>query len=163
MKPRKPCILVVEDDRLTREIVVAFLRRGGYTEIVEAGLAEQAMFYLFRDKDLDVHLALVDLMLPSASGLTLIRKIRESKRIDRKNMPLIVMTGRTDTDTYKMAARRGIQGYLLKPVSVGLLNETVGKALVARGVKPPTPVEPLTDRTGPPADQELPPALDDGF
>ena len=161
--PRSPCILVVEDDKLTREIVIAFLRRGGYTNIVEAGLAEQAIFHLFKDRDLHVHLALVDLMLPNANGLTLIRKIRESKRAERKNMPVIVMTGRTDTDTYKMAARRGVQGYLLKPLSAALLIETVGKALAARGIKPPVPVEPLTTLAGPPASQELPPSLDDAF
>jgi two-component system sensor histidine kinase RpfC len=162
-KTRSPCILVVEDDKLTREIVVAFLKRGGYTEIIEAGMAEQAVFYLFRDRDLQIHLALVDLMLPNASGLTLIRKMRESKKAHRRNMPVIVMTGRTDTDTYKMAARRGIQGYLLKPLSAALLLETVAKALAAHGVKPPTPAAPLTAMAGPPADQELPPSLDDAF
>jgi len=161
---RKPCILVVEDDRLTREIVVAFLRRGGYTDIIQAGLAEQAIFYLFKDRDLEIHLALVDLMLPNASGLTLIRKIRESKKAARKFMPVVVMTGRTDTDTYKMATRRGIQGYLLKPLSAALLNETVGKALIGRGIKPPAPVESISDRPGsPPMSQELPPSLDDAF
>ncbi|TAL00944.1 MAG: response regulator [Rhodospirillaceae bacterium] len=161
--PRSPCILVVEDDKLTREIVVAFLRRGGYTNIVEAGLAEQAMFHIFKDRDLHIHLALVDLMLPNANGLTLIRKIRESKKAAKKNLPVIVMTGRTDTDTYKMAARRGVQGYLLKPLSAALLNETVGKVLTARGIKPPVPAEPLSTLAGPPANQELPPSLDEAF
>src|SRR5258706_6269037 len=92
-KTRTPCILIVEDDKLTREIVAAFLRRGGYTDIIEAGMAEQAVFYLFRDRDLKIDLALVDLMLPNASGLTLIRKLRESKKTQRRSMPLIVMTG----------------------------------------------------------------------
>jgi two-component system chemotaxis response regulator CheY len=160
---RSPCILVVEDDKLTREIVIAFLRNGGYTNIVEAALAEQAIFYLFKDRDLSIDLALVDLMLPNASGLTLVRKLRESKKASRKHMPVVVMTSRTDTDTYKMAARRGIQGYLLKPLSAALLNETVGKVLIARGIKPPKTPE----QTKPAFDQaskaDLPPNLDDAF
>jgi hypothetical protein len=62
-----------------------------------------------------------------------------------------------------MAARRGIQGYLLKPLSAAMLLDTVNKALMARGVKPPTPAEPLRAMSGPPTNQELPPSLDDKF
>src|ERR1700761_2887391 len=150
MPGRPPCILVVEDDRVTRQIVVGFLKRGGYTNIVEASLAEQAIFHLFRDPDLKVQLALVDLMLPNASGLTVIRKLRESKAPWRKQMPVVVMTSRTDTETYKMAARRGVQGYLIKPLSAALVVETAGKVLAAAGVKPPAPVGPLNNQLGPP-------------
>lgn len=162
--PKPPCVLVVEDDRLTRQIVVAFLKRGGYTNIVEAGLAEEAIFHLFRDRDLRIHVALVDLMLPNASGLSVIRKLRESKRAWRRALPVAVITSRTDTETYKMAARRGIQAYLLKPLSAAMVNDTVGKLLTDVGVKPPAPLGPLDEAAGPrPTARDLPPALDDAF
>ena len=161
---KPPCVLVVEDDLLTRQIIAAFLKRGGYTNIVEAGLAEQAVAHLFRDKDLHVQVALIDLMLPNASGLSVIRKLRNSKRPWRRNLPVAVITSRTDTETYKMATRRGIQAYLLKPLSAAMVNDTVGKLLTDVGVKPPAPLGPLDEMAGPrPTSKELPPTLDDAF
>lgn len=123
-----PCILVVEDERAVRELLVAFLKTAGYSTVT-AGNAEEAAYYLFKDKGLDVRLALVDLMLPNANGLTLIRKLRASKRVRCHDLPVIVLTGRADTGTYKAASRRGIQAYLMKPVSCALLLETVAKVL----------------------------------
>src|SRR5258706_16364430 len=131
--PKPRCVLVVEEDLFTRQIIVAFLKRGGYTDIVEAGLAEQAIAHLFRDKDLRVQVALIDLMLPNASGLTVIRKLRESKRGWRKNLPVAVITSRTDTETYKMAMRRGVQAHLLKPLAAVFVNEAVCKQLAGVG------------------------------
>ena len=161
---KPPCVLVVEDDLLTRQIIVAFLRRGGYTDIIEAGLAEHAIAHLFRDRDLRINVALVDLMLPNASGLTVIRKLRDSKKAWRRNLPVAVITSRTDTETYKMAARRGIQAYLLKPLSAALVNETVGKLLTGVGLKPPAPLGPMEEVAGVrPIAKDLPPTLDDAF
>lgn len=123
-----PCILVVEDERAVRDLIVAFLKTAGYS-VATAGNAEEAAYYILKDKGLDIRLALVDLVLPNANGLTLIRKLRQAKNPRRRALPVIVLTGRTDTDTYKAAARRGIQAYLMKPVSCSLLLETVAKVL----------------------------------
>jgi two-component system, OmpR family, phosphate regulon response regulator OmpR len=137
------CLLVVEDEPAVRELIVAFLKTGGYRNIVAAGNAEEALFYIFKDAGLHIQLAVVDLVLPNASGLALIRKIRNAKSARLKTLPVLVLTGRTDTDTYKAAARRGIQGYLMKPVSPGMLVDSVNNILSARGLVPPTPVKSL--------------------
>lgn len=123
-----PCILVVEDERAVRDLIVAFLKTAGYA-VVTAGNAEEAAYYILKDRGLDIRLAIVDLVLPNANGLTLIRKLRATKDQRVRALPVVVLTGRTDTDTYKMAARRGIQAYLMKPVSCALLLETVAKVL----------------------------------
>lgn len=127
------CILVVEDDRAVRDLLVAFLKAGGYDKVVTAGNAEEAYFYIFKDRGLDIHLVLLDLVLPNASGLALIRRVRASKFPRRRATPIVVLTGRTDTGTYKAASRRGIQGYLMKPLSAGLLLDTVHNVLAAAG------------------------------
>lgn len=131
------CILVVEDDRAVRDLIVAFLKTGGYADVVTAGNAEEAFFHIFRDPGLDVQLAIVDLVLPNASGLTLIRKLRAAKSLRRRNIPVVVLTGRTDTETYRAAARRGIQGYLMKPISADMLLQAINKALAARSAGHP--------------------------
>lgn len=134
MGKRLPCILVVEDDRAVRELIVAFLKKGGHERIITAGNAEEALFYIFKDPGLLIQLALVDLVLPNASGLALIRRIRAAKAPWRRGLPIVVLTSRTDTETYKAASRRGIQGYLMKPVSAQLLQTTVAEVMA--GNKP---------------------------
>ncbi len=132
MGKRLPCILVVEDDRAVRELIVAFLKKGGHERIITAGNAEEALFYIFKDPGLLIQLALVDLVLPNASGLALIRRIRAAKAPWRRDLPIVVLTSRTDTETYKAAARRGIQGYLMKPVSAQLLQTTVAEVMAGK-------------------------------
>ena len=160
-----PCLLVVEDEPAVRDLIVAFLKAGGHQKVVTAGNAEEALFYVFKDAGLNIQLAVVDLVLPNASGLALIRKIRNAKSPRAKNLPVIVLTGRTDTDTYKAAARRGIQGYLMKPVSPGLLVDTVNNVMSARGMVIPTPLKPLPGKAGDKlalaSDVPAPPSLDD--
>lgn len=159
MGKRIPCILVVEDDRAVRDLIVAFLRKGGHEKVVTAGNAEEALFYIFKDPGLDIRLALVDLVLPNASGLALIRKIRDAKAAVRRRLPIVVLTGRTDTDTYKAAARRGIQAYLMKPVSAQLLLNTVADVLAGR---PPNYSAAAGNNSSPNQPNEVapPPALD---
>ena len=137
-----PCILVVEDEPAVRDLIVAFLKAGGHEYVVCAGNAEEALFYIFKDRGLNIQCALIDLVLPNASGLALIRRVRKAKSPRRRALPIIVLTGRTDTGTYKAAMRRGIDGYLMKPVSPDLLIETVNKQLSARGITPPQPLRP---------------------
>lgn len=164
MGKRLPCILVVEDDRAVRELIVAFLKKGGHEKIITAGNAEEALFYIFKDPGLLIQLALVDLVLPNASGLALIRRIRAAKVPWRRTLPIVVLTSRTDTETYKAASRRGIQGYLMKPVSAQLLQTTVAEVMAGKRpsmiagapLNPPenqasdVPPPPTLDESGPP-------------
>lgn len=145
-----PCILVIEDDRAVRDLIVGFLNKGGHTKIITAGNTEEALFYVFRDPGLDIRLAIVDLVLPNASGLTFIRRVRAAKSARRRAIPMIVLTSRTDTETYKMAARRGIQAYLMKPVSAALLLQTVADVMAGRRPSLGTPT-PEPENQGPPA------------
>lgn len=144
-----PCILVVEDDSAVRDLIVAFLKKGGHQKVVTAGNAEEALFYIMKDAGLDIRLVLVDLVLPNASGLALIRKVRNAKSARRRAIPMVVLTSRTDTETYKAAARRGVQGYLMKPVSADLLLSTVAKF-----IPPPAVVRDNPDGNPPAADSE---------
>lgn len=160
MARRLPCIMVVEDDRAVRELIVAFLKKGGHEKIITAGNAEEALFYVFKDPGLLITLAVVDLVLPNASGLTLIRKIRGAKAPWRRNLPIIVLTSRTDTETYKMAARRGIQGYLMKPVSAQLLVNTVAEVMAGKKPSMTAGTAPMTGEKDV-SDVPPPPTLDE--
>ena len=84
-----PCILVVEDDRTVREVLVTFLKGGGYKDVIAAGNAEEAMFYLFKDRGLDVRVAIIDLVLPNpVDGGTF-----HTSWSDARTNPSVDMTG----------------------------------------------------------------------
>jgi len=88
-RPREP-ILVVEDDVLTRESLMALLQWDGY-ETVGAGDGAAAL-HLLRDGGVSPCLILLDLMMPVMDGW----QFRAEQRADPalSNIPVIVFSAR---------------------------------------------------------------------
>ena len=80
----KKRILVVDDDRFVRDVLVRFFSISGY-EALPAGSGEEALGVLRENK---VDLVVTDVNMPGMDGLELTRRIRDSFGID-----VIVMTG----------------------------------------------------------------------
>jgi two-component system nitrogen regulation response regulator GlnG len=72
-----------------------------------------------------VDTVIVDVCLPDMSGLEVVAALRNAS----PNLPVIVITAFTTTETAIEAMKRGAFDYLLKPVDLHLLRETVKKAL----------------------------------
>ena len=70
-------VLIVEDERDIRDLVVLHLQRDGY-EVTSAGSGEEALAQV-RQSPPD--LVVLDLMLPAMSGLEVCRRIREGRAI----------------------------------------------------------------------------------
>jgi two-component system response regulator PhoP len=81
-------LLVVEDDADLRRQLVSGLESRGYT--VEETADGQEALYLGSEFSYD--LAIVDLGLPSLSGVELIRRWRAEER----NFPILILTARSD-------------------------------------------------------------------
>ena len=75
-----------------------------------------------RDKTPSV--ILLDLVLPDASGLELLEKIRAVSR----RVPIIVITGEAEAETAIEAMRLGAYDYVAKPVDIPKLRELVARA-----------------------------------
>ena len=82
-------IYVVEDDKNIREIEVIALKNSGFEveEFETAGDFNKAL----DQKEPD--LLLLDIMLPDADGLTIVKNIRQSKR--GRQLPIILVTAKT--------------------------------------------------------------------
>ncbi len=116
-----PHILVVDDERVIREILAEFLTLEGYAvRTVEDG--EKALTEL-RIRPYD--LVITDLKMPRISGLQLLEKIGQ------ENIPVltILMTGFGTVETAIEAMKRGAYDYLLKPFKVEEVIQTVQRAL----------------------------------
>lgn len=108
-------ILIVEDDRMIREGVVEFLREFKY-EMVEAGDGLEAL----KKFNHEINLVILDIKLPSMSGLEVLRKIREKSRV-----PVLMMTAFSDEESQIMAFSNLADGFMEKPFSLPVLKARV--------------------------------------
>ena len=100
-------VLIVEDEALLATSLKQGLQQAGYTVDV-AGSAEQAERHV-EDETFDV--ALVDIGLPGADGLALIRRLRAAGNA----LPVLVLTARNGMDDTVRGLDAGADDYLAKP------------------------------------------------
>ncbi|WP_139651037.1 response regulator [Raoultibacter phocaeensis] len=103
-------ILVVEDDAAIRNLVATTLQVHGYRHR-EASTGNSALLELTSATDID--LVILDLGLPDADGVDIIRSVRGWSR-----MPIIVLSARIEDADKVEALDAGADDYLVKPFSV---------------------------------------------
>ena len=104
-----PHILIVEDDRETRELIARYLETRSYrvTAVRNANEMRQAM------ADSTFDLMLLDLMLPGENGLSICRRLRAEK----SPIPIIILTALGDEPDRIVGLEAGADDYLPKPFS----------------------------------------------
>jgi DNA-binding response OmpR family regulator len=101
-------VLVVDDDSDIRELVVDYLNSAGYRATGAAnGKAMRA--YLANHQ---VDLVVLDLMMPGDDGLTLCRELRSDRY---HNLPVLMLTARSDDADRILGLEMGADDYLVKP------------------------------------------------
>ena len=120
-------ILLVDDDPSVRKIVADMLERSGYGALAAAD-GESALAALRERSEID--LVITDHRMPGMDGLTLVRRIKERS----PGLPVVVMTGYGDLESYLCATGLGVVRYIAKPVGLRALMQTVRDAL-AEGVR----------------------------
>ena len=104
-------VLVLEDEESIRSFVVLNLKRAGY-DTVEFDTGEAALSYL--QKNSDVPLAILDVMLPDISGFDVCRRIRGMGN----RMGIIMLTALTQETDRVTGLITGADDYVTKPFSV---------------------------------------------
>jgi two-component system, OmpR family, phosphate regulon response regulator PhoB len=104
-------VLVVEDESAIAELIAIHLRHAGF-EVTVAADAEQAQSAI--DRVLP-DLVLLDWMLPGQSGIQLARRWRGDART--RDMPVIMLTARTEEADKVAGLDAGADDYLTKPFS----------------------------------------------
>ena len=113
-------ILIADDESDIRNLIKISLEENGYT-VLTAGNGKEAWDLLTTQ---EVHLAILDVMMPVMDGFNLLRKIREHSTI-----PVIFLTARTDDMDKVLGFGLGADDYLAKPFSVAELVARVGAHL----------------------------------
>lgn len=102
----KHTILLVEDELGIRETVKIFLKSQNY-EVIEAENGKEGLIALQNN---DIHLAIVDIMMPVMDGLTMTTKLREVSDI-----PVIFLTAKTEDIDKITGLNLGADDYITKP------------------------------------------------
>ena len=113
-------ILIADDESDIRNLIKISLEENGYT-VLTAQNGKEAWHILTTQ---DVHLAILDVMMPVMDGFNLLRKIREHSTI-----PVIFLTARADDMDKVLGLGLGADDYLAKPFSIAELVARVGAQL----------------------------------
>ncbi len=105
----KPLILVVEDDAPVRNLMVTTLKTHEYRYLTALSAQDAVMLASSHNPDV----VFLDLGLPDMDGMEVIRQIRTWS-----NMPIIVISARSEDDDKIAALDAGADDYLTKPFSV---------------------------------------------
>jgi CheY-like chemotaxis protein len=117
-------ILVVDDDRMSSELVKRKLLDNGY-EVLTAGDGEQALAQL-NQKPVD--LILLDVEMPTMNGYTFI--MEKNKIPACTAIPVIVLTGHNEMQP--LFKRHNVRGYLLKPLNIEELLAKLAETLTPK-------------------------------
>ncbi|QZY91748.1 response regulator [Pantoea dispersa] len=101
-------ILVVDDDRDIRELITDYLIKSGYRA---TGAANGREMRAVLSSSL-VDLVVLDIMMPGDDGLTLCRQLRSDPR---QNLPVLMLTARSEETDRILGLEMGADDYLIKP------------------------------------------------
>ncbi len=102
----KERILVVEDEKEIADLIEIYLTNDGY-QVLKAYNGKEALDILSKEQ---VHLVVLDIMMPEMDGLEVCRKIRE-----HNNMPILMLSAKSEDMDKILGLSTGADDYITKP------------------------------------------------
>ena len=118
-------ILVVEDEPITQKLIAVNLERAGH-KVMRAASVPEAVAAI---REVLPDLVLLDWILPNATGVSFARQLRTDQRT--KDIPIIMLTGRTEETDKVTGLEAGADYYITKPFSPRELLARI-KAVIRR-------------------------------
>lgn len=125
-------ILVVEDNKETAKVVKDTLELEGYT-VDTASDGKEGLEKIMNEPP---DLAILDVLLPGIDGWEVLFQIRENS--PRLNLPVIMLTGKTDSISKLFGLKHGADDYITKPFHAPELAARV-EAVLRRASTTPLP------------------------
>ena len=116
-------ILVCDDERDIVSALEIYLAAEGY-RVLKAYNGKEALSVAARE---DVHLILMDIMMPVMNGLDAVRAIRALDRPDAAEIPIIAMSANAFSDDIQQSLDAGFNAHIAKPIDASLLAQTLRK------------------------------------
>ncbi len=122
-----PRILIVDDDAVTRHILVGYLQRAGYV----TAAAADGDIALALAAEAPPSLVLLDLLLPPPDGYEVLRRLREMPAT--RDVPVVVLTALEGDEEVERAFGAGVDDFLRKPFREVELLARIHSQLRLRG------------------------------
>src|SRR2546428_985284 len=123
--------LVVDDSPDMRKLIQSILTTKGQTEVLTAESAREAFRHLAIEDhdsgDAAIDLILMDIMMSDMDGIRACQRIKAVERL--RELPIIMVTGRTDSEDVRAAFAAGAMDYITKPLNSVELLARVSSAL----------------------------------
>lgn len=100
-------IMAVDDHIGIRKMIEGILKENGYTQVILAGDAEEAMRLFLAEKP---DMVILDIMLPGEDGFSLFRRMRREK-----NVPILFLSAKDEDEDRLFGLGLGADDYLTKP------------------------------------------------
>src|SRR5205809_1437086 len=123
MNSRPTRLLIVDDNEMNRDMLARRLERKGYV----VGIAGKAQGLTERGQQDGVDLVLVENEMPEISGLDALQKLREC--YSAAELPIIMVTAKTQSDDIVKALDLGANDYLAKPIDFPVAVARIGTQL----------------------------------
>ncbi len=108
-------VLVVDDESRMRKLVHDFLAKKGFS-VLEAEDGEKAVDIFFDEKNKDISLIILDVMMPKMDGWAVVREIRQYSQV-----PIIMLTAKSEERDELLGFELGVDEYISKPFSPKIL------------------------------------------
>ena len=99
-------ILIVEDEKGIRDAIIIYLKNQGYN-VFEAENGKEGLEIIQNN---DIHLAIVDIMMPVMDGITMVMKVRE-----KYDFPVIFLSAKSEDIDKITGLNIGADDYVTKP------------------------------------------------
>ncbi|MDH4476255.1 MAG: response regulator [Verrucomicrobiaceae bacterium] len=116
-------ILIVEDNNIIRDQIVAILEMSGYTAMAAANGSDGLRLACQSRPALIIS----DVMMPELNGLDMLRDIRQNPELD--HTPIVLLSGLIATEDIRKGLELGASDYLIKPFRITDLLQVVSRHL----------------------------------
>ncbi len=128
---RKLNILIVDDEKFSRGIILRLVKEIGARKISTAQNGFDALTILEESK-FGVDVILLDLKMPRMNGFEFLKRLHEELGPPLSNTPVIVISGYSEKKSLDRAMKLGVRLFLLKPITADQLKTRINEAIRQR-------------------------------
>ena len=121
-----PVVLIIDDDKELLTLVSLLLKRINVQSIPMSSGGSALQWISTADQ---LHLVILDLMLPDMDGFEILRRIRSNHALD--GIPVLILSAKADPTTIRYGLDNGADGYVTKPYLAANLVSRVEALLQA--------------------------------
>jgi two-component system chemotaxis response regulator CheY len=118
-------ILIVDDQKLARTLLIKALNGNGYTNIIEAENGKEALELMKKTSAAgsSIDLIFIDINMPEMDGMELLSYYKTNKEWEK--IPIVMVTAETEIHIVVQALKAGALDYIKKPVSIDSLKDKI--------------------------------------